>query len=264
MNRILTTLALLALGAWLPAQAGGDAAAAAKAAYDALVAEWTAEQAAARAATKQVTESAEYKAARDAKDHDKARALMAQAKRADAKAFGQRALALADAHGPHGGRFAAYAATALVGAKVVAAAAAERLERRFLADPAMLTVLESPMGLFSALGTEPAKALLGKVEAKNGDGMASAWAKYWRAILLQRGKPTDEQKAEAEGLLAAAEKLAAGTELADRIAAPRFQKERLQVGMAIPDIRGEDMDGVPFALSDYRGKVVVLDFWGFW
>jgi len=39
MNRILTTLALLALGAWLPAQAGGDAAAAAKAAYDALVAE---------------------------------------------------------------------------------------------------------------------------------------------------------------------------------------------------------------------------------
>ena len=34
--------------------------------------------------------------------------------------------------------------------------------------------------------------------------------------------------------------------------------------MEIPDIRGEDMDGVPFALSDYRGKVVVLDFWGFW
>jgi hypothetical protein len=120
------------------------------------------------------------------------------------------------------------------------------------------------MGLFSALGTEPAKALLGKVEAANGDGIATAWAKYWRAILLQRGKPTDEQKAEAEGLLAAAEKLAAGTVLADRIAAPRFQKERLQIGMAIPDIRGEDMDGVPFALSDYRGKVVVLDFWGFW
>ena len=65
-------------------------------------------------------------------------------------------------------------------------------------------------------------------------------------------------------VMAAAEKLAPGTELADRIAAPRFQKERLQIGMEIPDIRGEDMDGVPFALSDYRGKVVVLDFWGFW
>lgn len=264
MKRILTTLALLALGAWLPAQAGGDAAAAAKAEYDALVAEWTAEQAAARAAMKQVTDSAEYKAARDAKDNDAIRALMGKAKRADAKAVGQRALALADKHGAQGGRFAAYAATALVADKEVAAAAAARLEASYLADPAMLAVLESPMGLFSALGTEPAKAMLGKVETANGDGIATAWAKYWRAILLQRGKPTDEQKAEAEGLLAAAEKLAAGTELGDRIAAPRFQKERLQVGMAIPDIRGEDMDGVPFALSDYRGKVVVLDFWGFW
>jgi len=264
MNRILTPLALLALGAWLPAQAGGDAAAAAKAAYDMLVAEWTAEQAAARAAMKQVADSAEYKAARDAKDNDTARALMAKAKRADAKALGLRALALADQHGANGGRFAAYAATALVADKEVAAAAAERLERSYLTDPSMLTVLASPMGLFSALGTEPAKALLGKVETANGDGIATAWAKYWRAILLQRGAPTDEQKAEAEGLLAAAEKLAAGTELADRIAAPRFQKERLQIGMEVPDIRGEDMDGVEFALSDYRGKVVVLDYWGFW
>jgi hypothetical protein len=166
--------------------------------------------------------------------------------------------------GAHGGFIAAYAATALVADKEIAAAAAERLERSYLTDPAMTTVLESPMGLFSALGTEPAKVLLGKVEAANGDGITSAWAKYWRAILLQRGKPSDEQKKEAEALLAAAEKLAPGTELADRIAAPRFQKERLQIGMEIPDIRGEDMDGVPFALSDYRGKVVVLDYWGFW
>ena len=27
---------------------------------------------------------------------------------------------------------------------------------------------------------------------------------------------------------------------------------------------GEDIDGVPFKLSEYRGKVVVLDFWGDW
>ncbi len=31
-----------------------------------------------------------------------------------------------------------------------------------------------------------------------------------------------------------------------------------------PEIVGEDVDGVPFKLSDYRGKVVVLDFWGNW
>lgn len=31
-----------------------------------------------------------------------------------------------------------------------------------------------------------------------------------------------------------------------------------------PDISGEDVDGRPFKLSDYRGKVVVLVFWGHW
>jgi hypothetical protein len=31
-----------------------------------------------------------------------------------------------------------------------------------------------------------------------------------------------------------------------------------------PEIEGEDQDGVAFKLSDYRGKVVLLDFWGNW
>ena len=34
--------------------------------------------------------------------------------------------------------------------------------------------------------------------------------------------------------------------------------------MEAPDIIGHDLDGVPFKLSDYRGKVVVIDFWGDW
>jgi len=32
-------------------------------------------------------------------------------------------------------------------------------------------------------------------------------------------------------------------------------------GKRAPDIVGEDADGVQFKLSDYRGKVVLLDFW---
>ena len=36
------------------------------------------------------------------------------------------------------------------------------------------------------------------------------------------------------------------------------------VGQEVPEIEGEDIDGVPFKLSDYRGQVVVLDFWGDW
>lgn len=37
-----------------------------------------------------------------------------------------------------------------------------------------------------------------------------------------------------------------------------------KVNESAPDITGEDVDGKEFKLSDYRGKVVVLDFWGFW
>ena len=47
-------------------------------------------------------------------------------------------------------------------------------------------------------------------------------------------------------------------------AGEKFAAERLQIGMEVPDIEGEDVDGVNFKLSDYRGKVVVLDFWGDW
>jgi len=36
------------------------------------------------------------------------------------------------------------------------------------------------------------------------------------------------------------------------------------VGNRAPEISGKDADGKTFKLSEYRGKVVVLDFWGFW
>jgi len=43
-----------------------------------------------------------------------------------------------------------------------------------------------------------------------------------------------------------------------------FELRNLRVGKVAPDIEGEDLDGKEFKLSDYRGKVVVLDFWGDW
>lgn len=38
----------------------------------------------------------------------------------------------------------------------------------------------------------------------------------------------------------------------------------IAVGELAPDFEAVDVDGAAFKLSDYRGKVVVLDFWGFW
>ena len=37
-----------------------------------------------------------------------------------------------------------------------------------------------------------------------------------------------------------------------------------EIGTEAPEIVGVDLDGVEFKLSDYRGKVVMLDFYGDW
>ena len=43
------------------------------------------------------------------------------------------------------------------------------------------------------------------------------------------------------------------------------QIEALKViGTPAKEIAGNDLDGVAFKLSDYRGKTVLLDFWGYW
>ncbi len=43
-----------------------------------------------------------------------------------------------------------------------------------------------------------------------------------------------------------------------------YEIDALSVGKTAPDIRAEDVDARPLNLSDYRGKVVLLDFWGHW
>ncbi len=43
-----------------------------------------------------------------------------------------------------------------------------------------------------------------------------------------------------------------------------FAIRRLSVGRVAPEIQGEDIHGKRFKLSDYRGKVVMLSFWGHW
>lgn len=51
---------------------------------------------------------------------------------------------------------------------------------------------------------------------------------------------------------------------ANPIKAAQAAGSMLGVGKPAPDIEGSDIDGKLFKLSDYRGKVVMLDFWGHW
>jgi hypothetical protein len=47
----------------------------------------------------------------------------------------------------------------------------------------------------------------------------------------------------------------------EKAEAELFEIRHLAVGKEAPDIEGQDQDGERFRLSDYRGKVVLLDFW---
>ena len=52
--------------------------------------------------------------------------------------------------------------------------------------------------------------------------------------------------------------------VADVARAALFEVQHLRIGQVAPEIQGEDVNGVRFTLSQYRGKIVVLDFWGHW
>ena len=43
-----------------------------------------------------------------------------------------------------------------------------------------------------------------------------------------------------------------------------YELRFLSIGKVAPEVEGEDADGKKFKLSDYRGKVVLIDFWGNW
>ena len=52
-------------------------------------------------------------------------------------------------------------------------------------------------------------------------------------------------------------------ELADAVLHPHAAAD-LAAGRAAPEIVGIDVEGLPLKLSDFKGRVVLLDFWGDW
>jgi tetratricopeptide (TPR) repeat protein len=87
--------------------------------------------------------------------------------------------------------------------------------------------------------------------------------------LNQRAGDDQAQRQEAEALFQrvldqyADVKAFRGT-LADTAKRELYEIRNLAIGMPAPEISGEDIDGRPMKLSEFRGKVVVLDFWGHW
>ena len=125
------------------------------------------------------------------------------------------------------------------------------------------------------LRLELAKFLKFKSEAINtikvlDDKMRNAVEQRVGKEVLDRLASGDPAKAaaEAEALFVAVVKEAGGNQglasIKEGAEAELFELRHLAIGKQPPDIEGEDIDGKKFKLSDYRGKVVVLDFWGNW
>jgi thiol-disulfide isomerase/thioredoxin len=120
--------------------------------------------------------------------------------------------------------------------------------------------------------------LLAGVIAKNTDKDALGHAHVALAMVLKaKAKQTSGQdktdltKKAVESLSVAKAKYADvkagdGTvgKLADGLLAALKLADQLQIGKAVPDIGGDDLDGKAFKLSDYKGKVVMLSFWATW
>jgi hypothetical protein len=261
MARLLAALlaGVLAAQEGKPAPANSGTAAQRKvvAAYEAAIKDY-------QARSKALMASEEWQKAQKADDKDALKAMRAKLQAVDMESFAKQALAEAQQRSGDDA-VPLYCQAVIYGGKSDTAKSAFAALREQHVRSAQLTMLLESGGIIArALGPADAASFLEQVIAENQDNAARAWAMYWRSMQLNGRNAPEADLKRAKELAAQAETLAAGTLLAAKIAAPRFEKERLQIGMVAPDIEGVDTDGTAFKLSDYRGKVVVLDYWGFW
>lgn len=111
-----------------------------------------------------------------------------------------------------------------------------QMARRLASDPDMSKQVESFYG----------KGALEKLKALSPEEHEKKAEEYFERVIKEFSKSGEE-----DSVAKAAER-----EL--------FEMRNLSIGKVAPDIEGEDIDGKRFKLSDYRGKVVLLDFWGDW
>lgn len=78
------------------------------------------------------------------------------------------------------------------------------------------------------------------------------------------GQPSPEDEKKANELLNELVKKFPDSEQAKRAQGDLYELQNLVVGKTFPDFEATDENGKPWKLSEYRGQVVVVDFWGFW
>lgn len=115
------------------------------------------------------------------------------------------------------------------------------------------------------LGTSATEKLLAKIAAGSPHSAVRAAALYHAgAVVLDDAASTEEDRARATALLQRVMDEYNATSWARQASGYLHGTQSLHAGQAAPDFEATDVEGAKFSLSDYRGKVVVVKFWGFW
>jgi hypothetical protein len=154
------------------------------------------------------------------------------------------------------------------------AAAAKKAFATMMADHAKSAAIEEFLGgldQFAAeLGVSEVEAGMRKVLADSPHRRVQASALFSLASVVGKNANGDAKRtAESTALFERLKKefgdLSSGRETyAQLVDRTLFDVQHLQVGMMVPDFEAVDQDGAKFKLSDYKGKVTLIDFWGFW
>lgn len=145
----------------------------------------------------------------------------------------------------------------------------EELAREGLSGGALTELLRSARGLVWTLGLDVAEPALRELVARAPRGeRAGALLALGLALCEVEAEPAEEgaPTPRERGLELLREVVAGwpGSSQARQAEAKILRFTHLVVGKPAPELELEDVDGNSFRLSDYRGQVTVIDFWGFW
>ena len=155
-----------------------------------------------------------------------------------------------------------------MGARVDEAAGKDAL-RTLLEDHTKSEGLEEIAGMFGYLNMyfddETAAKMLAKVERENTSPTVRGWAAFSRlAPILEEASFDSEEFKTAKAEITRMIEGVKDRRLRGEVEAKIRLAEKFGIGMVAPDIEGVDLDGVAFKLSDYKGKILFVDFWGDW
>lgn len=126
----------------------------------------------------------------------------------------------------------------------------------------------APLTNWLPIDTNPtwAEKHLRKLMEKNSSDDVKMDAKFGLATLLKNKDEASQPEAEKmlESIIEEFAKSPARKQKLDQAKKDLDDMKFRGIGKPVPEIAGSDLDDKEFKLSDYKGKVVLIDFWGFW